>query len=390
MASKIWNMSRVMVREGDERLLSWERDIMTSMTHPQLLLLMGHCPPNQKQKLKLVYEPITIGSLYHYLYDQIHHLPLLHVVDILLQVTDGLMFLAGRGFVHRAITSHAVQMINKGVAKLGMLEVTVKEGKVVSRPLDTGWQCVYNWLSPEVLLTEQSIARKEGDVYSLCCMMWELCMQEVPWKDMNAMEIISLASNGVTLPLFKDKMPKLLYRVMRQGLVWDVQHRDLDLEEVGDMLLLVKGEQEKKLTMTSMEPGFDANPGQKSMMGDNMERKLELRGEQETGMETMMDQRLKVSQVQKDNKGLSVGQNRDPMEVQMMTGTRLKQKLESRGIHEKLALRKEPVKLTKYEQFFPPSALNHFTSSALQTDIKRYLARTPVIRSTIYTSRILL
>ena len=34
------------------------------------------------------------------------------------------MFLAGRGLVHRAVTSHAVQMVSSGVAKLGMLEKT--------------------------------------------------------------------------------------------------------------------------------------------------------------------------------------------------------------------------------------------------------------------------
>ena len=45
-------------------------------------------------------------------------------VDLLLQVTDGLTFLAGRGLVHRAVTSHAIQMVSSGVAKLGMLEKT--------------------------------------------------------------------------------------------------------------------------------------------------------------------------------------------------------------------------------------------------------------------------
>ena len=68
-----------------------------------------------------------------------HHHLVLDGVEILLQVTDGLMFLAGRGLVHRAVTSHAVQMVNKRVAKLGMLETTVREGMVVSRPADTGW-----------------------------------------------------------------------------------------------------------------------------------------------------------------------------------------------------------------------------------------------------------
>ena len=42
-------------------------------------------------------------------------------------------------------------------------------------------------------------------------------MQEVTWKGKDAMEIISLTSKGEILCLFKNKMPKLLYRVMRQA-----------------------------------------------------------------------------------------------------------------------------------------------------------------------------
>ena len=52
-------------------------------------------------------------------------------------------------------------------------------------------------------------------------------------------------------------------------MVWDAQNRDL--EEVRDMLLLSRGEQEKKLTMTRMDQRYDANPVHMSMMGTNME-----------------------------------------------------------------------------------------------------------------------
>ena len=45
--------------------------------------------------------------------------------------------------MHRAVSSHAGQMVSSRVAKLGMLEMTVREGMVVSRPGDTGWQCLY-------------------------------------------------------------------------------------------------------------------------------------------------------------------------------------------------------------------------------------------------------
>ena len=40
MSSRLWNMTRVTVREGEERLLARELGMMTSLTHPQLLLLL--------------------------------------------------------------------------------------------------------------------------------------------------------------------------------------------------------------------------------------------------------------------------------------------------------------------------------------------------------------
>ena len=59
MTSMRWNLSRVMVREGEERLLARELGVMSSVS--QLLLLMGHCPATQSQKLKLVFEPVMLG-----------------------------------------------------------------------------------------------------------------------------------------------------------------------------------------------------------------------------------------------------------------------------------------------------------------------------------------
>ena len=40
MRSRLWNMTRVTVREVEERLLARELGMMTSLTHPQLLLLL--------------------------------------------------------------------------------------------------------------------------------------------------------------------------------------------------------------------------------------------------------------------------------------------------------------------------------------------------------------
>ena len=124
-----------------------------------------------------------LGSLYFYLHSQEKQelMSDLHGVDLMLQVTEDLMFLAEKGFVHRAITSHAVQLTRTGIAKLGQLELAVSEGECVGRPPDKGRQSLYNWLSPEVLINEEGSARQESDVYSLCCVIWELFTGEVPW-----------------------------------------------------------------------------------------------------------------------------------------------------------------------------------------------------------------
>ena len=138
-----WNMSRVTVRDGEEGLLDRELDILATLVHPSLLLLMGQCPATKEAAFRLVFEPIFLGSLHFSLHVQTQT-PAPWVaqsgVDIMLQVTDGLLFLAGRNLIHRAVTSHAVQLTRHGVAKLGQLELAVHESEIVRRPTDTGFQ----------------------------------------------------------------------------------------------------------------------------------------------------------------------------------------------------------------------------------------------------------
>ena len=67
-------------------------------------------------------------------------------------------------------------MVNSTLAKLGMFERMVEEGEDLSPPPDI----LYPWSSPEILLGH-NVALAEGDVYSLCCLLWELVRMKVPW-----------------------------------------------------------------------------------------------------------------------------------------------------------------------------------------------------------------
>ena len=45
-------------------------------------------------------------------------------------------------------------------------------------------------------MSEECVARQESDVYSLCCLILEVCMEEGPWGDRGAMEIVTMLTRG--------------------------------------------------------------------------------------------------------------------------------------------------------------------------------------------------
>ena len=236
MNSYKWNNSRVTVREGSRVVLARELEVLSGVSHPQLLLMMGHT-----EDLRIVFEPVLLGSLYFCLHQNNMKVVL---TDVCLQVTEALIYLYDRDLVHGSVSSHAVQMLTPGIARLGMLERTVEEGDQVQQPPQT----LYNWTSPEIFTSINSgqplVAMIENDVFSLCSLIWELVHTNVPWRHSSPDKILSLVCRGYTLKLEKNRIPRLLYRVLRQGLIWNMDMRDLELGEIRDMLLMSRSQAE--------------------------------------------------------------------------------------------------------------------------------------------------
>ena len=71
---------------------------------------------------------------------------------------------------------------------------------------------------------------------------------QVPWAGRSASEIITdVGERKFSLPLQRDRIPLLVYRTLRQGLVWEVERRDLELGEIRDMMLLSRVQQDRTL-----------------------------------------------------------------------------------------------------------------------------------------------
>ncbi|XP_077898444.1 inactive serine/threonine-protein kinase TEX14 isoform X2 [Ictidomys tridecemlineatus] len=216
MTNLVWNGSRVTVKELNlpthphcsrlrlADLLIAEQEHSSKLRHPHLLQLMAVCLSQDLEKTRLVYERITIGTLFSVLHERRSQFPVLHmevIVPLLLQIADALRYLHSRGFVHRSLSSYAVHIVSTGEARLTNLEYMMEsQDSGIHRdltrvPLPTQ---LYNWAAPEVIL--QKAATVKSDVYSFSMIIQEILTGiQVKQKDrtMNLQDIRYILKNDL-------------------------------------------------------------------------------------------------------------------------------------------------------------------------------------------------
>merc|ERR1719233_2333675 len=277
MTSMMWNLTRVTAREEikseDEatgNILDKELSNLCKLSHPNLLLLMGVCSGSEGETTRIIFEHVSHGSLYHWVHKKGKVPSLSHYSEIIIQISDALIFLHNLDYLHCAITSHAVQLVNKNVAKLCQLEFLVNcaetggegLGRHSQAVLDyAGWQSLYNWLSPEVLRGDA--VSRISDIYSLCVLVYELSTGTIPLAQMSADAIQeNMPSQGVTLPLDQETMPSELYQVLTRGLQADCKTRNLDIHQIRDVFQRIRDKigNESHLKQNQMKQNTPTKP----------------------------------------------------------------------------------------------------------------------------------
>ncbi|NXC21394.1 TEX14 kinase, partial [Corythaeola cristata] len=189
MTNLMWEGSRVTVKELSFEphqncsklrladLLIAEQEHSSKLCHPRLLQLMSVCLSNDLEKTRLVYERVNFGSLYSILHERRTEFPVLRmetILYVLLQISDALRFLHSRGFIHRSVTSYAIQIVSSGEAKLCNLEYMIESkdcgghSDLTRIPVPVQ---LYKWCSPEVIL--EKVVTVKSDIYSFCTVMQE-------------------------------------------------------------------------------------------------------------------------------------------------------------------------------------------------------------------------
>ncbi|NWX35430.1 TEX14 kinase, partial [Notiomystis cincta] len=262
MTNLMWGGSRVTVKELSFQphqsswklrladLLLAEQEHSSKLRHPHLLQLMSVCLSSDLEKTRLVYERVHFGSLYSILHERRAEFPVLQtetILHILLQIIDALRFLHSRGFIHRSLSSYAIQIVSSGEAKLCNLEYMI-ESKDSGEHSDLTRIPVpvqlFRWCSPEIILEKPGTAK--SDVYSFCAVLQEALTESPPWKGVEDSAVHQLILSGEQLEA-DVRLPLLYYDVVKSGLEPKQRNRSMKLQDIqyilkNDLKDLVKSE----------------------------------------------------------------------------------------------------------------------------------------------------
>ncbi|NXY74242.1 TEX14 kinase, partial [Glareola pratincola] len=247
MTNLMWEGSRVTVKELSFEphqncsklcladLLVAEQERSSQLRHPRLLQLMSVCLSSDLEKTRLVYERVNFGSLYSILHERRTEFPVLRmetILHVLLQINDALRFLHCRGFIHRSVTSYAIQIVSSGEAKLCNLEYMIesKDGgehsDLTRIPVPVQ---LHKWCSPEVIL--EKVVTVKSDIYSFCTVVQEALTETPPWKGFEDSGIKQLIISGQQLEA-DVRLPMPYYSIVKSGLEPKQKNRSMKLHDI--------------------------------------------------------------------------------------------------------------------------------------------------------------
>uniref|UniRef100_A0A8C4QHV6 Protein kinase domain-containing protein n=1 Tax=Eptatretus burgeri TaxID=7764 RepID=A0A8C4QHV6_EPTBU len=245
MTNMHWGKLRVSVRELHlpagimdresalaNNLLVEEQRVLCSLRHPGLLCLMGISLIHEIVSPRLVFERVHLGSLFFMLHTkQSNSLGMLYntKIHLLIQVCEALQYLHDQGWIHCAITSHAIYMVSPTIARLGGLCYAKKRDSV--NPCISTPPIVWNrWLPIEVIRGSHRINTK-SDVYSICTIIHEILTGSPPWANVDDHDVRNLLSTGYQHPV-DDYVSESLSGILHVGLAVKARHRHLCLQDI--------------------------------------------------------------------------------------------------------------------------------------------------------------
>ncbi|XP_067904432.1 protein-tyrosine kinase 6-like [Heterodontus francisci] len=191
-----------------------ETQIMKKLHHPHMTSLYAVC--TTADPFYIVTELMKHGSLLNYLRsDEGFRLNLEQLLDMTVQVAEGMSYLESQNYIHRDLAARNVLVGDNCICKIADFGLArlIKEDVYVSQSTTIP----YKWTAPEAI--EFGRFSVKSDVWSFGVLLYEVVTHgKTPYPGLNNKEVVSMVSQDYRMPC-PDGCPGQLHKIMLQ--CWD-------------------------------------------------------------------------------------------------------------------------------------------------------------------------
>ena len=204
----------------------------SSLSHPNIIEVYDVGEDNGSYYIVMEY---IKGKHLKQLLKQRGKLTLTEVVDIMLQVTDGMSVAHDNYIIHRDIKPQNIMILENGLIKITDFGIAMALNSTQLTQTNSVMGSVH-YLPPEQASGKG--ATIQSDVYSMGILMYELLTGELPFRGDNAVEI-ALKQIKEPFPSVRDKVPSIpqsIENIIYKATAKNTKNRYSDARELHDDL----------------------------------------------------------------------------------------------------------------------------------------------------------
>ncbi|MCI8466643.1 MAG: Stk1 family PASTA domain-containing Ser/Thr kinase [Bacilli bacterium] len=276
----------------------------SSLSHPNIVEVYDVGEDNNQYYIVMEY---IEGKHLKELLKKRGKLTLSEVIDIMLQITDGMSVAHDAYIIHRDIKPQNIMIQENGVVKITDFGIAMAMNATQLTQTNSVMGSVH-YLPPEQANGKGSTL--QSDIYSMGILMYELLTGKLPYKGDNAVEI-ALKHLKESLPSIKEDLPDLpqsIENIIIRASSKNPKNRYADAREMHEDLLTCLDDSRKnepKITLEYPENIDESSKSKKSNSSKKEEKVLEKETKKESGEEPIAKQITK-SDLKKQNKFLIV------------------------------------------------------------------------------------